>query len=225
MISDEYLQNAIRRIVSSMIGQMGQPRLGTVSSVNPANHSARVMIQPEGVLSGWLPIGTMMAGGGWGAVSLPSPGEQVLLVPAEGNTEHSIIVSRLFSQAALPPKTYVDQTQQGDTSNGQPGEFLFAHESGSFMRLTSDGNFVIKGNVQINGTLETTQTITSDEDVIAKGDFNATGEAGAGRGNMTTAGQVKDFHNTLDNLRQTYNGHNHGLDSHGDSEGPPVQQD
>ena len=32
------------------------PRFGTVSSVDPGTATARVTLQPEGVLSGWLPL-------------------------------------------------------------------------------------------------------------------------------------------------------------------------
>jgi len=108
-----------------------QPRLATVSSVDPATYTARVMIQPEGVLSGWLPIASPWIGAGWGLACPPSTGDQVLVLCQEGESEHGIIVGRLWSNTATPPVAPV-------------GELWLMHQSGSFIKLHNDGSIESK---------------------------------------------------------------------------------
>ena len=125
---------------SSQLDQgWAQPRLGVVSSVNPANYTARVLIQPENVLSGWLPVGSSWVGGGWGLACLPNTGDQVLIVWQEGNPEHGIIVCRLWSNAVSAPAVPV-------------GELWIVHQSGSFLKLRNDGSIarVHSGSLQVS---------------------------------------------------------------------------
>lgn len=216
-LGNELVLNAIKRHVAAAIGQVGQPKIGVVTSVDPSTYTARVTIQPEGVLSGWLPIGTAMVGGGYGVVSTPSPGEQVLLLPTEGNTEHAVIIARIFSQAATPPKTFTDQYNQGDTSFVQPGEVALVHQSGAFLRLIN-GTIVINGNVTVNGTIHATNTITSDQDLVAEHNIQATGQTSGGGyitavHDISAQGNVADFHGQLNGLRAHYNGHTHADES------------
>ena len=81
---------------------LAQPRIGTVTSANPQTGSARVFLQPEGVLTGWLPVLTPWAGPGWGMACPPSPGDQVLIIPQEGDAEHGLIIGRLYSNLVRP---------------------------------------------------------------------------------------------------------------------------
>ncbi len=52
----ERLLNVIKQHAGGLDQGGGQPRFGIVTSVNPAAATARVTLQPEGVLSGWLPV-------------------------------------------------------------------------------------------------------------------------------------------------------------------------
>lgn len=105
----------------------GQPRMGVVSSVDPAAYTVRAMIQPENVLSGWLPVSSTWVGAGWGLASLPSPGDQVLIIWQEGSSEHGIVVARLWSNTAVAPAAPV-------------GEFWLVHKTGSFLKFLNDGS-------------------------------------------------------------------------------------
>ena len=123
----------------------GQPRLALVSSVDPASYTARVLFQPEGVLSGWLPVLSSWVGAGWGLACPPSPGDQVLVVPQEGDAEHGIIIGRLWSTSSLPP-------------GAASGELWLVHSSGSFLKLLNDGtvsgkaaSWTLTGDVQVDG--------------------------------------------------------------------------
>jgi phage gp45-like len=132
------LSNVIKSHASSLDQSDGQVKYGTVTSVNANNATARVLIQPEGVLSGWLPVLSQWVGNGWGMACPPTPGDQVLLVPQEGDVEQGIIVGRVFSVKQMPP-------------NAPGGEFWLVHQSGSFLKLCNDGTIQIQGDLHVAG--------------------------------------------------------------------------
>ena len=117
---------------------LAQPRLAIVTSSDFSTAMARVLLQPEGVLTGWLPILTLWSGAGWGLICPPSPGDQVLVIPREGDAEHGVIVGSLFSNAVRPPSAAV-------------GEFVLHHQSGSSIRLSNDGTVRISGDLKVSG--------------------------------------------------------------------------
>ncbi len=71
------LINSIR-LVSQTAGQgLARTRIGTVTSYDPNTYSAKVLLQPEGVEIGWLPITSAWSGNGWGLFSPPTSGDTV----------------------------------------------------------------------------------------------------------------------------------------------------
>jgi uncharacterized protein involved in type VI secretion and phage assembly len=132
------LSNIIKAHAASLDHSAGQVKFGTVTSVNTNNATARVVIQPEGVLSGWLPVVSQWVGNGWGAACPPQPGDQVLLVPQEGDIEQGIIVGRVFSVNQMPPAAPV-------------GEFWLVHQSGSSLKLCNDGTVRMNGDLHVVG--------------------------------------------------------------------------
>ena len=107
MLDADALHDAIKRIVGPMIAAVAQHRHAVIQNVNPNDHTVKVSIEPEGVLSGWIPCGTVAVG----AASLvipPNVGDQVLVAPAEGDGEHWRVVSRMFddtNQVSVSPIT------------------------------------------------------------------------------------------------------------------------
>ena len=134
------LSNAIRAHSASLDYGAGYNKLGIVSSVNPTVALARVMLQPDNVLTGWLPIISPWVGNGWGMVSLPQPGDQVFIAPLEGDVEQGIIVGSCYSKVQLPPAAAV-------------GEFWLVHKSGSYLKLTNDGAVHIGGDLRVAGNV------------------------------------------------------------------------
>ena len=116
----------------------GAPRFGIVASVDPSTATARVNLQPEGVLSGWLPLLTPWAGNGWGLVCHPMLGSQVLVIPQEGDAEHGLIIAASWSAQMAAP-------------SAPTGEFWLVHQSGSFFKLLNDGTVQIKGDLHVTG--------------------------------------------------------------------------
>jgi phage baseplate assembly protein gpV len=99
---------------------------------------ARVLIQPDGVLSGWLPVLTQWVGSGWGMICPLTPGDQVVLVPQQGDAEQGVIIGRSFSNKQMPPVV-------------PGGEFWLVHQSGSFLKLCNDGTIRISGDLHVLG--------------------------------------------------------------------------
>lgn len=134
----ERLSNAIKSHAAGLDQTAGQIKFGTITSVNFQNATARVLIQPDGVLSGWLPVLSQWVGSGWGMVCPPNPGDQVLLVPQEGDIEQGIIIGRSFSNKQRPPEV-------------PAGEFWLVHQSGSFLKLCGDGTIRMSGDLHVQG--------------------------------------------------------------------------
>ena len=132
------LLNALKAQAASMDRLLGQPRFGVVTSVDPARYAARVSLQPEGVLTGWLPVLSMWTGASWGAVCLPAPGEQVLIVPQEGDAEHGVIVGASYSDSSRAPAAPV-------------GELWLVHRSGAKLQLCNDGTVRVNGDLHVSG--------------------------------------------------------------------------
>ncbi|HTW27876.1 MAG TPA: phage baseplate assembly protein V [Acetobacteraceae bacterium] len=138
------LLNALKQHSGALDQSQAQPRFGIVASVDPTTQTARVTLQPEGVLSGWLPILSPWVGSGWGMVAPPTPGDQVLVVAQEGDAEHGVIVGRAFSNTAMPP-------------SAPSGELWLVHQSGSFIKLANDGTVRIQGDLWVQGNINDTK--------------------------------------------------------------------
>ncbi len=134
---DRFL-NAMKGQAQALDRTQGQARFALVTSVDPQRYAARVRLQPEGVLTGWLPILTQWVGAGWGMVCPPRPGDQVLVIAQEGDAENGVIVGASFSDAARAPVA-------------APGELWLVHGSGSFLKLSNDGTVRVGGDLHVDG--------------------------------------------------------------------------
>jgi len=130
--------NAFKAQASALVQSQAQPRFGTISSVDSGSGTAKVAFQPEGVLSGWMPILYPWVGAGWGMVCPPAPGDQVLVLAQEGHAEHGVIVGRVFSSQQHPPAA-------------PSGELWLVHASGSYLKLLNDGTVRVKGDLHVSG--------------------------------------------------------------------------
>ncbi len=133
--------NMVKAQAGGLDGLSGVARFGLVSSFDPATYAARVLIQPENVLSGWLPVLSAWVGAGWGLAAPLTPGAQVLVIAQEGDAEQGVIVGCVWSA--------VDQPLAAPA-----GELWLQHQSGSFLKLLDDGTIALKAPVvNITGSL------------------------------------------------------------------------
>lgn len=146
MLDPEELLNIIRREALRAVRRIAQPRVGIVTSYNPATHAAKVKYMPEENESGWLPIKSMAVGNDFGVAFAPNIGDQVQVSFQEGDGETGSIIGRTFHDQARPPKV-------------EAGEMVFKHKSGGTIKFNKDGSIDIdntgrpvniKGQIKIN---------------------------------------------------------------------------
>ncbi|KAB8122520.1 baseplate assembly protein [Komagataeibacter medellinensis] len=106
-----------RMLAANMANAQAQPGFGLVSAVDPVNHAVKVMAQPAGVETGWLPCAAMQVGS-LRIACPPDIGAHVLLVRLEGDGEHAVCACPVYDAVVMPPAS--PATRQP----AQPGEML-----------------------------------------------------------------------------------------------------
>lgn len=106
-----------RMVAAGLAHAQAQPGFGLVSAVDPVNHAVKVMLQPAGVESGWVPCGALQAGS-LRMACLPDIGTHVVTIPVEGDAEHMIMASPVFDAVIMPPNS------PATGKPAQPGEML-----------------------------------------------------------------------------------------------------
>ncbi|MDE2238449.1 MAG: phage baseplate assembly protein V [Rhodospirillales bacterium] len=141
------LWNMIKAGAGGLDGLTGTVRFGLVSSFDPSTYSAKVTMQPENVLSGWLPVMSSWVGNGWGLAAPLSPGTQVVILAQEGDAEQGVIAGAVWSSVDKP-------------LTAPAGELWLQHQSGSFLKLLSDGTILlnaptvnVQGNLMVSGDI------------------------------------------------------------------------
>ena len=130
-------------------GRVAQPRWGTVQSVNPATMSAKVLIQPEGVLTGWLPVVSPAVGGAYIIAPL-TQGQQVFMAPDAGDADSYVILGVGFNNLAQAPQ--VPAAVAGAATQVKPGEIALVDAAGGVLRVAG-GNVFVKGNLVVDGNV------------------------------------------------------------------------
>lgn len=144
------------RLQAMMQGQSRiATRLGTILGYDSANYCAKVMIQPENIESGWLPIASPWVGNGWGIFAPPADGDVVIITFQEEDFSAGIITQRLFTDSARPLNVPV-------------GEFWLVHQSGSLLKFHNDGSVELTSNKNL------TVTVGGDMNATVTGALTAT---------------------------------------------------
>jgi phage baseplate assembly protein gpV len=140
--------NSVKAKAGGLDGLAGVARFGLVSSFDSAAYSARVLLQPENVLTGWLPIISAWVGAGWGMAAPLAPGDQVLVIAQEADAEHGVVLGCVWSAIDKPMGT-------------PSGELWLQHQTGSFLKLLNDGTIALKAStVNVTGNLVVTGDIS-----------------------------------------------------------------
>jgi phage baseplate assembly protein V len=130
------LRNHMRQEAQRTVADVSMPRAGVVTNYDPTRYCARVQIQPEEILTGYLPITSMWVGNGWGMYSPPSIGEVVDVHFHQGGKEAAYIVGRFYSAQTKPVPV-------------QSGEFWLVHQTGSTLKLANDGSVTVSANTNM----------------------------------------------------------------------------
>lgn len=163
----------VMRAQAALVGQGRAPgRLGVVSAYDPNTYSVKVQFPEDDAGSGapetgWIPLGALSVGNGWGILAPPVIGDQVKVEYQGGDRDAGVAALRLFDNQSPPPPV-------------PAGEMWLLHKSGAFFKLTNDGkatfsdghgaSVALNGDGTItsagtwthNGAMEVTQTMKVD---------------------------------------------------------------
>lgn len=139
------VKNMMRaQAVGAMGGNGGHARIGQVTSYDPGHYAAKVMLQPEGAETGWLPVLSEWVGAEWGLYCPPTPGDTVMVLFQEGGREAGVVGGRMYGALAQPLPV-------------QSGEFWLVHKSGSLLKFHNDGS--VEVTAASNMTLTAAQVL------------------------------------------------------------------
>jgi phage baseplate assembly protein V len=149
----------VRRNAAMLDAQRGHLRFGIVSSYDPNTGSAQVLFQPEGVLSGWLPVLSQSVGSGWGEHTPLNVGDQVAALPQEGDANHGIILGRTYSNAARPPSAAGADRVFWSSAGASiafmtNGKVVVTDPSGASLTMQNNGTVTVNGVLNVTGTLK-----------------------------------------------------------------------
>ena len=102
-------------------------RIGIVDGYDPSHYAVKVRIQPENILTGWMPLTSPWVGNGWGMYSPPSLGEVVEVHFQQADPNAGFVVQRFYSTEVQPLAV-------------PSGELWVVHKSGSLFQLHNDGS-------------------------------------------------------------------------------------
>ena len=130
-------------------------RTGTITSYDRVNYAVKVMLEPEGIETGWLPLGAEHASNGAGILSGPMTGDQVVLGHVLNDPETMVVLTRAYSDVDRPPK--------GPAGVGPPAGAVWMYDSsGTSVRLTGGGKLAADAPSTVaSGPVHSEQLVTS----------------------------------------------------------------
>jgi phage baseplate assembly protein gpV len=121
-LTKQHAQNQASQFMSASTGY--------ITSFDRTAWAAKVMLEPSGIETGWLPMPTTYAGSGFGFVGDIDDQTECSVIFESGNPNNGKIVCLHFEDDTPPTIG--------------PGEAVFVHKSGSTLR------FLANGNVEVN---------------------------------------------------------------------------
>jgi len=160
-------RNRMRAEAAAVHQTFGAGRWATVTSSRSTDtgYAVKVLIQPEGVQTTWIPVLSQMVGNGWGIVCPPNQGQQVFIEPVNGSGDEYVVTGMAYSLKTRPP--------QPGGNPVAPGEIALVHQTGSFLKLHNDGSIDVTSNQDGRITVGRNLTVT----VTGNATINVTGTA------------------------------------------------
>lgn len=172
MYLGEDLVELIKHLIEQRVRGLAISLDGTITSVDPNTHRAKVLLDIADVETGWLPIGTMLAGPGYGVMAMPVDGTHVTVLFSGGDGQGSDQYAS--GKIVLCDFNAVDTVP---TTTLKPGEILMQSLGGASAKLDKAGHIILNGgtegvarvgdtvSVTISGTTYT-GTITSGSTTV-----------------------------------------------------------
>jgi len=128
MIRGTHIAEVIKHLGAKGLNNVNVAVSGIITSVDTNKYLAKVQIGISGVETGWLPIGTLLAGNGYGIIAIPEQGTEVTVVFDNGDLHNGKVILANFNGTDQPP------------SGMNPGEILVQAKSGAKIKLDKNGN-------------------------------------------------------------------------------------
>lgn len=117
--------------------------VGQITAYNPSDYTAVVQLQPADAdenaqLTGWLPVGSIWIGNSWGLFTPPNIGDICEVYFQEGDINNGYIGLRYYNNITSIPLSVPS------------GEFWLVHQTGSFIKLTTNGNMSLNSTTEID---------------------------------------------------------------------------
>ena len=195
-------QNIMRQQASLVSNSVAQSALGTVVAYDQLNHYASVQLYPAdptdptsiAMITGMLPIFSQWVGAGWGFFTPPSIGDIVDVHFQEGSIQNGYISLRTWNESAPP-------------LNVPSGEAWLVHQSGSFIKMTNDGNISINTPNNVNITCNTANVNATASANVTAPAINLDGVVEMGNLSASLTGLMNSV------AIGVYNSHTHNLPS------------
>ncbi len=138
-------------------------RIGTITGYDPGTCTVKVMIQPDEVETGWIPLLSPWVGNGWGMVCGPNIGDAVKVSFERGNLDTGVAELRFFNDVDRAP-------------GASSGEFWLIHKSGSLLKFTNDGKVLLTSHSDLMATVggNLSATVAGDATATVQGNLTAT---------------------------------------------------
>jgi len=205
--------NAMRQQAQAALGDVALPSTGIVRSYDPAKYAVRLELQPQGNMTGWIPLLTPWVGNGWGMFCPPTIGDLVEVTFLNGDINSGVAGLRAFNDQDLPLPVV-------------SGEFWLVHAAGAFIKLSNDGKMLVNSQVEIDATAPTVQITAAGaiSIVAATASVTATTSASVTAPSITLGAAAQSLKSFItDAFISLFNGHTHN-DPHGGVSGAPNQQ-
>lgn len=153
-MSMDALRNAFRRDAEQISASIAQDRHGIIASVDPSQGAVRVTMQPEGILTGWIPDCSLAHySRGIGIVAPLGIGDQVVVGHLHGDADHPYVMGRMPSNTDTPPISPVTGKPV------QPGEVGIFLPGGAYLHAVG-GAWYLHGDLHVTGSITSTADVS-----------------------------------------------------------------
>lgn len=158
-MSHDKLRSTISELAKMAAAGFAHMRFGEVTSFDGSAgvYAVKVMLQPDEIETGWLPIKLLMAGSAYGAYFGPSIGDQAAVTFQEGDATAGICIGFLPSDDDPPPAVASGEIH------------LIAKGATASVIMKPDGTIASAGAWTHTGTLKVTDAVEFDAALDVKG--------------------------------------------------------
>lgn len=137
----------MKAVIIQMDDKKHFAQVGIVTAINSSNYRAKVYIPLLDEETDFIRVSSFYVGQGWGLVSLPHIGQEVVVCFLNGDLNDGIITGFSYSEGSdAPPESSELRLQH------ESGSFLLFNKSGDVefhasgnMTIKADGNLVLQG--------------------------------------------------------------------------------